>query len=210
MPCPVCLNPATDSYLHLEGVHYFRCPSCRAIFADPQSLLAKKEEHARYLLHDNNPGDPGYRTFLEKLALPVNEYLFKPSKGLDYGCGPTPLLAHIMEEQGHGMTYYDPYFFPDTAPLSRTYDFITCSEAAEHFYRPAEEFERLAGMLLPGGILGVMTSLWDESIDFRTWYYRKDPTHVVFYHKKSFLTLAGHLGFSCTFPAKNIIIMQKH
>ena len=107
------------------------------------------------------------------------------------------------------MQIFDPYFFADTTPLSMQYDFITCSEAAEHFYRPAEEFKKLVGLLHPGGILGIMTSLWDETIDFATWYYRKDPTHVVFYHQKSFLTLAGSLDCTCTFPAKNIILLQK-
>ena len=210
MQCPVCLNPSTNSYIHVDGVAYLICPSCLAVFTDPKNLLPKEEEHARYLLHDNNPDDPGYRRFLEKLALPVDARLSKPSQGLDYGCGPTPLLARIMEERGHTMTVYDPYFFPDPAPLAGQYDFITCSEAAEHFHRPAEEFERLAGLLRPGGLLGIMTSLLDESIDFSTWYYRKDPTHVVFYHQKSFLALAKRLDLSCTFPEKNIILMQKH
>jgi len=208
-PCPVCLSSDTSPYMEAEGVLYFSCLHCLAIFTDPNDLPTQEEEQARYLLHQNNPDDPGYRRFLEKLALPVAARLTVPSKGLDYGCGPTPLLARIMEEHGHTMAVYDPYFARNPAVLSDTYDFITCSEAAEHFYKPAEEFARLAGMLRPGGILGVMTSLWDESIDFATWYYRKDPTHVVFYHRQSFMTLAEQLHLNCSFPAKNIILLQK-
>lgn len=210
MTCPVCLKPSAQTFSNVDGIDYFQCPHCLAIFTHPKDLLDKDAEQSRYSLHDNNPDDPGYRRFLERLALPVTTRLSKPSEGLDYGCGPTPLLATIMQEHGHRMRVYDPYFFPDTAPLAKRYDFITCSEAAEHFYHPAQEFERLAGMLRPGGLLGVMTSLWDESIDFNAWYYRKDPTHVVFYHKKSFQTLAKKLGFSCTFEAKNIVLMQKY
>ena len=209
LQCPVCLNLGTIPYLTLDGVRYLSCPECLAIFTDPKDLPTRDEEHSRYLLHENNPEDPGYRRFLEKLTRPVADLLTHPSTGLDYGCGPTPLLARIMEEQGHTMRLYDPYFFPDPSPLSEKYDFITCSEAAEHFYRPAEEFTRLADMLRPGGVLGVMTSLWDETIDFATWYYRKDPTHVVFYHRQSFQTLAETLHLSCSFPAKNIILLQK-
>lgn len=195
--------------MQVDGVRYFQCPHCLAISSDPKALLDRKREFERYRLHDNNPDDPGYRRFLEQLARPVDERLTRPSEGLDYGCGPTPLLASILEEKGHRMAVFDPYFFPDTAPLSHHYDFVTCSEAAEHFYHPAREFECLASLLLPGGLLGVMTSLWDESIDFTSWYYRKDPTHVVFYHRKSFLVLAERLGLSATFPGKNIIILQK-
>ncbi len=209
MPCPVCRSSQTAFYLNRDTTDYYRCHDCLAIFTDPAALLAKEEEHARYLLHDNDADDPGYRRFLERLALPVDARLAAASEGLDYGCGPTPLLAEILKEKGHTMQVYDPYFFPDPAPLSRRYDFITCSEAAEHFYKPAEEFERLVSLLRPGGILGIMTSLWDETIDFATWYYPKDPTHVVFYHRQSFRTLARILGLTCDFPEKNIIILQK-
>jgi SAM-dependent methyltransferase len=209
MHCPVCRNDRSAFYGYIEAIDYYQCRVCLAIFTDPKALLEKEQEHARYLLHENNADDPGYRRFLERLAVPVNSRLNTPSEGLDYGCGAAPLLAEILEEYGHSMQVYDPYFFPDTAPLQRSYDFITCSEAAEHFYNPAEEFERLAALLRPGGILGIMTSLWDESIDFATWYYRKDPTHVVFYHRQSFQTLSESLRFVCDFPEKNIIILQK-
>jgi hypothetical protein len=64
-------------------------------------------------------------------------------------------------------------------------------------------------MLRPGGILAVMTSLWNERTDFASWYYRLDPTHVVFFHEETFRRLAGDLGLACDFPAKNIILLQK-
>ena len=208
LPCPVCLKPDAASYMDLDGVSYRICSHCLSIFTDPKDLLSLEAEHSRYLLHENDPDDPGYRRFLERLAEPVAAHLAPASRGLDYGCGPTPLLAHIMEEKGHVMDIYDPYFFPDRTPLSRQYDFITCSEAAEHFHHPGKEFSRLASMLKPGAILGIMTSLWDESIDFPNWYYRKDPTHVVFYHQQTFLTLAEKLDLTCSFPEKNIILLR--
>ena len=210
MQCPVCTTPDAAHYLCVDGSDYFLCSSCRAIFVDPAALLSKEKEQERYLLHENNPDDPGYRRFLERLALPLLKEIPPASSGLDYGCGPTPLLAQIIREHGHRAVVYDPYFFPDASVLTERYDFITCSEAAEHFYAPAAEFERLSTMLKPGGILALMTSLWDDSVDFATWYYRKDPTHVVFYHEETFRFLADRLGFSCTFPAQNIILMHKN
>jgi hypothetical protein len=56
----------------------------------------------------------------------------------------------------------------------------------EHFYHPKKEFEMLKGMLKDGGKLYLMTDIYDESIDFASWYYKNDPTHVFLYHKDAF------------------------
>ena len=37
----------------------------------------------------------------------------------------------MLEEKGYGMSVFDPYFVPDEAVLLSTYDFVTCTEAAE-------------------------------------------------------------------------------
>ena len=55
---------------------------------------------------------------------------------------PVPALAAMLTEAGHRMALYDPFFAPDPAPLA-VYDFVTCTEAAEHFHHPAAEFARL-------------------------------------------------------------------
>ena len=35
------------------------------------------------------------------------------------------------------------------------------------------------------GTIGIMTNFHSEQDIFENWYYTKDPTHVVFYNKKS-------------------------
>jgi hypothetical protein len=42
----------------------------------------------------------------------------------------------MLAEAGHAMALYDPFFRPDPAALERDYDFITCTETAEHFHHP--------------------------------------------------------------------------
>ena len=74
--------------------------------------------------------------------------------------------------------------------LSGQYDFITCTEAAEHFYDPGKEFQLLANLLRPKGWLGLMTKLYSDEIDFTSWYYRRDPTHVCFYQRETMAWLA--------------------
>lgn len=165
-------------------------------------------EKEQYDLHRNDPYDPGYRRFLSRLADPLLTRLTTGARGLDYGCGPGPALAAMLHEAGHDMALYDPFYAPDTGVLSERYHFITCTEVAEHFHRPAEEFDRLGARLNPGGWLAVMTCFQTEDARFADWHYRKDPTHVVFYRAQTFERIAAQRGWSCIIPCKDVALMQ--
>jgi len=90
------------------------------------------------------------------------------------------------------------------------YDFVTCTEVAEHFYRPAEEFDTMAALVRGGGLLAVLTSFQPESADqFAEWHYRRDPTHVVFYGAGTLALLAEERGWTCEIPVKDVAIMRK-
>ena len=206
--CPVCRAAAPRHFLSVDGQDYWRCETCEASFLDPRQRPGPKEERAHYFLHQNDPHDPGYRRFLSRLSQPLLARLAPASAGLDYGCGPGPALAEMMREAGHSVALYDPFFRPDPEPLARQYDFVTCTEVAEHFHRPAEEFDRLFSIVRPGGWLGVMTCFQTEDSAFAGWHYRRDPTHVVFYREATLRTIAAGRGWSCEVPAKDVALMQ--
>jgi SAM-dependent methyltransferase len=207
--CPVCRAAKPVPFANVDGRAYWACETCQARFLEPEQHPSPEDELARYRQHRNCVDDPRYRRFLSNLAVPLLERLAPGLRGLDYGCGPGPALAAMLEEAGHDMALYDPYFHPDPAALERTYDFITCSETAEHFHRPAEEFERLGAMLRPGGWLGLMTCFQTDDARFAGWHYRKDPTHVVFYREATMHTIAARHGWVCEIPAKDIALMHK-
>ncbi len=115
----------------------------------------------------------------------------------------------MMCEAGHRMALYDPAFRPDESALTRTYDFITCTEVVEHFHRPAQEFARFDGLLRPGGWLAVMTGFVTAQTDFSRWHYRRDPTHVVFFSQRTFEVLAARHGWDCEFPCRDVALMRK-
>lgn len=196
MRCPLCQHHDCPPFAQADGRDYFRCPCCELTFLHPQQLPAPDTERAHYDLHENDPDDPGYRAFLDRLAVPLCERLKPGSQGLDFGCGPGPALARMLEERGHHMTVYDPVFAPEASALERQYDFVTCTEVVEHFHQPAKEFELLVGLIRPGGILAIMTSMLHDGIDFQKWHYRRDPTHVCFYRRHTFLWLARQHGLS--------------
>lgn len=209
MRCPVCEHAGAQPFEVVDGADYWRCETCRATFLDPSQRLAAAAELAHYGLHRNDPDDLAYRGFLDRLAGPLLERLPPASYGLDFGCGPGPALAVMLREAGHEVALYDVYFAPDAAVLERQYDFITCTETAEHFHDPASEFRRLDAMLKPGGWLGLMTGVLSEQVDFRNWHYRRDPTHVVFYQRETLKYIAGRHGWACEFPGRDVALMHK-
>lgn len=204
--CPLCgQGPAT--VYHQDGVRrYFLCGECGLVHLDRQHWPTPDEERQRYLQHRNHRGDEGYVQFLRRLADPVVERVAPGSRGLDYGSGPAPVMAELLSERGFAMTCYDPLFQPDTAALSRRYDFITCCEVLEHVHDPHSLLDRFSALLRPGGLLGVMTSLRRDDQDFRSWRYRRDPTHVCFYSATTLEWIARARGWAMERPSENVAL----
>jgi SAM-dependent methyltransferase len=206
--CPLCGADPAQRPEPGEGRHH-ACAACGLTFLDPALLPSPAAERAHYATHENDPHDPRYRAFLERLAGPLAERLPAGAEGLDYGCGPGPTLHLLMAERGFTTRPYDPFFLPDGGALERSYDFITCSEVVEHFAAPAREFERLHGLLRPGGWLGVMTEELHDGLDFRQWRYARDPTHVAFYRRRTMEWIAARHGWRLHAPRANVFLFQK-
>ncbi len=209
MNCILCTYPDTTPILMDISPNYFGCSQCGLYFMDPSGRLPDTEEKKRYDLHENDPTDPNYREFLNQIYLPMVERLTPGTSGLDYGSGPGPTLHLMFEEAGFDMNIFDPFYQPDTTVLQQTYDFIVTTETAEHFYHPAEEFDRLWALLNPGGILGVMTQQLKDPANFENWHYRRDDTHVVFYQTKTFEWLSKKYGAILEIINDRVILMHK-
>jgi SAM-dependent methyltransferase len=207
--CPLCRSTRTADLAGAHARRYLRCETCRLAFVPPAQRPGAAAELAHYGTHRNDPGDPGYRAFLERLAGPLAERLAPGASGLDYGSGPGPALPAMLRERGFQVELYDPFFAPDPAPLRRTYDFVACCETAEHFFDPAAELERLDALLQPGGWLGIMTQMWDESRDFGGWRYARDPTHVCFYHADTMRWIARRFAWELLLPGRDVALFRK-
>ncbi|MGP9803011.1 class I SAM-dependent methyltransferase [Rheinheimera sp. NSM] len=180
------------------------------VFADRTSLLSDAEELAQYQLHENNLEDPGYRQFLQRLAAPLLRSLPATGlSGLDFGCGPGPLLAQMLREAGQHMAVWDPYFAADAAVLQQHYDFISCSEAIEHFVNPAQEWALWLTLLKPAGTLAIMTKRYTTAAAFSGWHYKLDPTHVSFFSADTFAYLAKRDGFTLNIADNDVVILQR-
>lgn len=208
MHCPLCENENTASFFEDESGHYHQCQTCFLVFLDPSLLLSSSDEKKRYDLHVNDIEDAGYKEFLNKIFTPMTERIRKGSQGLEYGCGPGPLLYIMFYEAGYQMQKYDIYYANTPEVLREKYDFISMTEVIEHLYTPHSVLKQLRELLKPEGILGVMTNLYSDVEMFASWWYKKDPTHVSFFHVNTLKWIADHYEMELEVVEKNVFLFK--
>jgi SAM-dependent methyltransferase len=187
--CPLCRSLKVEFFVEIQKDPkrlYFLCKECEIVFLDSALHFALADEKARYLSHQNDPRDQRYKEYLQKMIQPLlDAKSLLGSRILDYGCGPTRGIEEIWGNQ-FLIDSYDPIFFPNLNDKESQYDFIICSEAAEHFYYPNEDWDRMARLIKPGGKVLLRTGLRPIlASDFRDWYYHRDPTHICFYSNET-------------------------
>ena len=207
--CRVCLRNSLAPFLQKDGLNYLRCSQCQATLVSAAQLPSDQTQLQKYQQHENDPLDARYREFLNRLAAPLLAELPANQVGRDFGCGPGPALADMLSQAGHSMRLYDPFFFPDATVLDQQFDFVTCTEVAEHFHQPHAEFKRMVALLKPSGLLALMTSFQHDDSRFADWHYRRDPTHVTFYKQETFDFIAAEFSLTCKIPCKNVAFLTK-
>lgn len=210
--CPLCRSDSTkiihqDSHSKVDRP-YLLCSDCDLIFVPRLFHLSPSQEKAIYDCHENNPNDLGYRKFLSRLTTPLIQHLKTGAEGLDFGCGPGPTLSVMLREAGFNVSEYDPFYSPDTAALTKKFDFVTSTEVVEHLSDPEKIFNKLFGLLKPQGVLGIMTKRPPER-GIVNWHYTKDPTHITFYSIKTFEFIASKYNCELEVVSDDTVILLK-
>ncbi|MCW8877857.1 MAG: class I SAM-dependent methyltransferase [Kangiellaceae bacterium] len=213
MECPLCLANNISDYAEDKRRHYLACAQCSLVFVPSQFHLPPQQEKAEYDKHQNSPRDKGYRKFLSRLTIPLFKQLGSRKSdfiaGLDFGCGPGPTLSVMAEEEGLQVSDYDLFYFPDPKLLEQQYSFITMTEVIEHVSKPALLLDTLDSMLLPGGILAVMTKRVLGPEAFNQWHYKNDPTHICFYSEATFNWIAHWMNWQLQVIDKDVVFFYK-
>lgn len=210
MICNICGSSNLD-LLELEDKYYY-CNNCEAIFIDPEAIVDPETEKQRYDDHDNNHQNDGYvkmfkdfiNSFL-KLKLDLEQI----ESVLDFGCGPGPVLADLLTVRGLEVDCYDPYFFPAKKFKDKKYDLITATEVFEHFSDPIAEIKLLKAHLKEDSYLAIMTNFHPGPEKFADWWYKWDPTHIVFYNQKTFREIASNYGLEIVYTDHKQYILLK-
>jgi SAM-dependent methyltransferase len=208
-PCPLCEHLNLERW-EFDKDHrlYLYCENCRLVSVEKNFLPEVGTEKNRYQAHQNTLENEGYVRFLEQSIEAALPYLNPGMQGLDYGCGPQPVLAQLLANRGFSCANYDPVF--NIQHPYTTYDFIFANECVEHFHRPAKEWKQLHQLLKQEGILTVSTELWTNKASFSTWHYKRDFTHVGFYQWATFEWISHQYGWEIIYTDhKRLIVLRK-
>ncbi|MFC0876696.1 class I SAM-dependent methyltransferase [Saccharicrinis sp. FJH2] len=208
MKCRLCHSDTEKSFAFRERVFY-QCVNCKSVQVDPDNLPSAEVEKERYSLHNNSIANKGYVDFLMPLIDAVRRFHTVEEKGLDFGSGPEPVLSQILRNEGFSVEAYDPVFRNNPELLDNKYNYLVCCEVIEHFHNPSKEFELLSKMMKSGGELYFKTNLLSRDIDFDSWWYKNDITHVFFYSSKALEYIRDNFNFSALRIEEEYFILKK-
>ncbi|GIT97974.1 class I SAM-dependent methyltransferase [Sulfurovum sp. TSL1] len=211
MNCHICDKPTASFHHEKTDITYYYCKTCQYIFKSPecyQDLISQKE---RYNLHENDENDAGYQAYFQLFLDFILPLVKQPKTALDFGCGRSSLLASMLMKEGIACDYYDPIYHPEGFEEKKKYDLIVSTEVFEHLHQPREVFEGLLERLEEGGYLALQTQFHPNDVEaFKTWYYHKDPTHIVFFTAHTFSELCKKYGVEVIADnGKNMVLVRK-
>ena len=210
MNCPLCHSVDIEHWHRRKQRDYWCCLNCQLVFVPAGQHLTAQQEKAEYDKHNNVVDDPGYRAFLARAFHAVVERQSPGAVGLDFGCGPGPALAAMLEDAGYSVRLYDLFYHPDETVWHQSYQFICMTEVIEHLAQPAKLLQTLWSLLRPGGCLVIQTQRVLDRSAFSQWRYLHDPTHIAFYAEATFEWLAQSLpSASMEFPARDVAVLTK-
>ena len=188
--CPLCGGAARRGAARdMLGRSLGECGTCGLVFAEERDWLSPEREKARYGLHRNSADDGGYVRFLRKTLEPALRRLPPGGRMLDYGSGPSPVLAELARAAGARCEIWDPFFAPERP--AGPFDVVTACEVVEHFHHPAEGWADLLGFAGERGTVVVATETIGESLaGMGRWSYAGDFTHTAFHRERTLRWIA--------------------
>lgn len=210
--CPLCSSKDANHHFYqkLHNRDFYQCQICDLVFVDRLQLLDVKTEKSRYDLHQNDIRSEGYESFLRRVINPITNSLVTTAKGLDYGCGPYPMLINIFSEDGFKqVSGYDPIYQNDESVLNVEYDFVTLCEVIEHMNDPSLELKRISKMLKSSALFIISTGIRTEEKVLKTWHYIHDDTHINLFSLKTFKWMEKQFSLKLERTDKDLAIFSK-
>lgn len=210
--CKICKNETYPIDDKKKSLTYYRCLSCGFVSLDDKHIINKVEEKTKYDQHNNSLKNEGYvQMFEDFIDLSIEPYIEYIQTVLEFGSGPEPVLAKLLERRGFEVDIYDLYYSSKKVYEAKSYDLISSTEVFEHLGKPLEILETLSNHLNTAGYIVLMTKFPPkDDKEFLAWWYRRDPTHISFFTPLSFEVMAQKVGLKVLKTINNnIVVFQK-
>lgn len=200
--CKLCNATTREIYNNKMNTFYYYCENCEFISKDENSNITEEEELKIYNLHNNSIEDAHYVEYFHNfLNEAVVRYCGANKYGLDFGSGPSPVLASILKRDfGFAMDTYDKFYAPEKTYEGKKYSLVISTEVVEHFKNPLEYFKLFKELTAEGGIISIMTLFHPRNdAEFLEWFYIRDKSHVSFYTPKTMKYIGKYLGLKVVY-----------
>ncbi len=196
MKCKICGNETKIINDEAREKIYLKCSVCEAIAIKDEFFVPAEREKGQYDNHNNSIENSGYVKMFENfLDFFWDTIKDEATETLDFGSGPGPVLSKIIEKRSLHVDIFDKFYQPDEVYKDKKYDLITSTEVFEHLKNPLETLLLFKKHLKKDGIIAIMTLFHNnDTEEFLNWWYRRDPTHILFYTPKTFEVMCAMCG----------------
>jgi len=158
--CDICGAETSEIFHKGFQLSFYYCPCCEFISRDKFAIITAEEEFRIYNLHENTIEDPRYVEYFKRfIHSAILDYCKTRGKGLDFGSGPSPVLAALLErDYDFSMDIYDLFYAPEKIYEDKKYKLITATEVVEHLKNPLDYFYQFKELLDKDGLLSIMTT----------------------------------------------------
>lgn len=223
--CPICKSSNMSIIHIFKPFKVVSCRNCDLIYLNPrfkESVMEKIYQKGKYFVEGGHAGYTNYITQEQSLRITFRKFLnelkrrgMTSGRLLEVGCG----YGYFLDEAKNFFSYSAgtelsakaraiaqqltgaEIFANDIALLPshfKNFDIIILINVIEHIYTPLEFVKALKQRLKKGGKMVIATpdigSLWYKLMK-KKWPSFKIPEHVVFYTKKTLISLLDKAGF---------------
>lgn len=210
--CLICGQTTEEFYDRIFDVTFHKCKHCEFIARNREATLNVDKEKQIYDLHNNSYENEGYvNMFRDFINTGIVPYIKEGRHALDFGSGPEPVFAQVLErEYDFHVDYYDKFYAPEPCYEGNRYDLITSTEVVEHLDDPIAYFQLFAEHLEDGGLLAIMTLFHHkDDAHFLDWHYRRDRTHISFYTPRTLEVIGERVGLKVLHSDRRQATMKK-
>jgi SAM-dependent methyltransferase len=210
--CRIC-SALSPLFVHHDR-YFFKCPDCRLIFTE--EILPPAEEEVHYK-NQWGEADPTVWKNKAELILKVACNYRVPNRILDFGSGSGDLTCEL-QKLGLEVTPLEPMihgYLKDQRYLKK-FDVVVAIEVIEHLLDPWQELREIEKVLADDGIM-IFSTLFtnpfvdqpDEVEQFRSWWYKDDPTHVSFFCNQVFSKMADMGNYNIDIFGNQLFVVQR-